>query len=166
MLFNPPLSEKLWFCERIASITLQNFVRYENCQTFMLPICNLKREEVDRMLMMEHAIEESIGECYLKRVFPHMVLKSVKYFDLCERDDAQVEMQEWFIKQLRERLDQSTAINKQLCEMDWDEMADSFTKRNTKHLKFVDRAMFDKWEWDEILSSLQPIPPRSTDEQE
>ncbi|GFY66906.1 hypothetical protein TNIN_179351 [Trichonephila inaurata madagascariensis] len=54
------VGETLVFVEKDASITLQNFVRYENCQTFMLPICNLKREEVDRMLMMEHAIEESI----------------------------------------------------------------------------------------------------------
>ncbi|GFY66909.1 hypothetical protein TNIN_179381 [Trichonephila inaurata madagascariensis] len=65
------VGETLVFVEKDASITLQNFVRYEKYQTFMLPICNLKREEVDRMLTMELTIEESIGECYLKRVFPH-----------------------------------------------------------------------------------------------
>ncbi|GFY43302.1 hypothetical protein TNIN_218791 [Trichonephila inaurata madagascariensis] len=33
---------------------------------------SLKREEVDRMLTMERAIVESIGESYVKRVFPHL----------------------------------------------------------------------------------------------
>ncbi|GFT35429.1 hypothetical protein TNCV_922481 [Trichonephila clavipes] len=125
----------------------------------MLPICNLKREEVDRMLTMERAIAESISECYMNRVFPHLVLQSVKFFDLCQRDDAEAEMQDWFTEQLRERLDQSTAIDKQLCTMDWNEMAESFTVRNVNRLKFVDRSMFDELKWDDILSSLRPITP-------